>query len=304
MSKKNPEIEILMATYNGERYLEEQINSLLNQTYVNWKLKIRDDNSTDKTLSIIKNYQKKYPDKIFLMKDMNGNLGAKNSFLELLKNSKADYVMFCDQDDVWLDNKIEKTLKKTLEIEDGPTLVHTDLKVVDEKLNLISESFWKFQKIDPKRKEHNYLIVQNNITGCTMMLNKDLIELSKKNFPNGIMHDWIIAIIASLSGKIGFISEQTILYRQHKKNEVGAKGYFKSILKKVKNISQVKKTMYKTNLQLKDIYSLIEDEQLKSELKEYSDLLNKNFLKRKTWILRHRYLKYGLLRKISQLILF
>lgn len=234
-------VEILMATYNGERYLSEQIESILNQSYKDWKLLVRDDGSKDRTLDILKLYKAKYPKKITLMEDKKGGLRAKENFLELLRQSKSDYIMFCDQDDVWLPNKIEVTLEKMKKVENGPTLIHTDLKVVDKELNLISDSMWRYQKLSPERKEYNFLIVQNNITGCTMMINRELAKLSIGEFPNGLMHDWIIGIVASLKGTIDYVEERTILYRQHGNNDVGAQEYYANFLKKIKKVNELKK---------------------------------------------------------------
>lgn len=300
--KNNPRIEILMATYNGEKYIKEQIESLLNQTYINWSLLIRDDGSSDGTVKIIEDYEKKYSEKIKILKDNKGSLRAKDNFLELLRNSKEDYIMFCDQDDVWLPNKIEITLKKMLEIEDGPTLIHTDLKVVDKSLNTIADSFWKFQNLNPNRKTHNYLIVQNNITGCTMMINRKLVNLSKGDFPNGTMHDWIIGIIASLKGRIDYIVEPTILYRQHGKNDVGAKGYFSTIKNNIKKLKDIKIGLYRTNIQLKEIIQELKLEDL--EINEYIDLINKSPIYRKYWIIKKKYLKKGIIWKLGQIILY
>lgn len=297
--KLNPRVEILMATYEGEEYIDEQLQSLLNQTYENWTLLIRDDGSTDKTLEIIQKYEKKKSDRIKLLKDNKGSLGAKDNFLELLKNSKEDYIMFCDQDDIWLPNKIEITLKKMLKVQEGPTLIHTDLKVVDKNLNILSNSFWKLQNLDPARISYNYMIVQNNITGCTAMLNRELVNLSKGEFPNGIMHDWIIGIIAALKGKIDYIEEPTILYRQHSRNSIGAKNYFQLAVSKLKNIKFIKSSLYQTNYQLSDILK-----NLNLETTEYVKLVEKNFIYRKYWILKNNYLKKGALWKIAQIILY
>lgn len=301
-------IDILMATYNGELYVAEQINSLLEQTYTNWKLLIRDDGSKDKTLGIIEEYIKKYPNKIELIKDEKGGLRAKDNFIELLNYSKSEYVMFCDQDDVWLPNKIEITLKKMKEIECGPTLVHTDLKVVDSKLNIISESMRKYQKIDPNAKEYNSIILQNNIVGCTMMMNKSLIEISKGSYPNGIMHDWIIGIIASIMGKIEHIDDATVLYRQHGKNHSGANKYKLNIISKIKKLSKLKEKreeLYKTNYQLSDILLeiKIEDNKLNKKLLEYVELPKKGLIYRKMWILRNKFYMPGILGKAKVLLL-
>ena len=109
-------LDILLATYNGEKFLKEQINSLLDQSYKNWKLLIRDDMSTDCTMAILSDYISKYPDKIKLLKS-NKRLGPCQSFNYLLQKSDSDYVMFCDQDDIWLPEKIELSLKKMRSLE-------------------------------------------------------------------------------------------------------------------------------------------------------------------------------------------
>ena len=116
MSKK---IYILLATYNGEKYLKEQLDSLFEQTNQHWTLWIHDDNSKDNTVNIIKKYKSKYPDQIEFLDDDISTGGAKENFTYLLDNinDDYDYIMFCDQDDVWLEDKIEITLKKMLEIE-------------------------------------------------------------------------------------------------------------------------------------------------------------------------------------------
>lgn len=304
--KENPKVEILMATYNGENYIEEQIESLFNQTYTNWNLLIRDDGSKDRTIEILEKLEKQYPDKIKLLRDSKGGLKAKDNFLELLRNSKENYIMFCDQDDVWLPNKIEITLKKMLKVEEGPTLIHTDLKVVDKNLNIISNSFWKFQNINPSRKAYNYLIVQNNITGCTMMINRELANLSNSEFPNGLMHDWVIGIIASLKGKIEYIKESTILYRQHGNNDVGAKGYSQTILKKIKNFKKIKNEIYKINDQLEIIVKNIEinDFELQKKINQFINLPNKNLFYRKYWLIKNNFTKQGVLWKVAYIILF
>ena len=304
MEVEYPKIEILMATYNGEKYIEEQIKSLFKQTYKNWTLLIRDDGSKDNTVGIIRKYEKENPNRIKFLEDKKGGLKAKNNFLELLRNSQEEYVMFCDQDDIWLPNKIELTLKKMLEVEIGPTLIHTDLKVVDEKLKIISNSFWKFQNLDPNRKKYNHLIVQNNITGCTMMVNKELIALCKEEFKNGIMHDWVIGIIASLKGKIEYIDTQTILYRQHGKNDVGAKKYnlLYFLEKFINNRKELKKNSSKSREQIKEIALKLKLEIREEEsINEYISLENKKNIYRKFWLIKNGYLKTGVYRKIGQI---
>ena len=256
----NKKIYILMATYNGEKYIKEQINSILNQTYKNWKLIIHDDNSKDNTVKIIKEYEKKYPNKIKLIDDEISTGGAKENFTYLLNSidDNFDYIMFCDQDDVWLENKIELTLNKMIEIEsnyhDKPILIHTDLKVVDEKLNIIAESMFKYQKLCiSNQKSLKNISIENIITGCTMMLNKKLVLNSRIIPKEAIMHDWWIAIMTlKNNGIIEFVKNSTIRYRQHSFNTIGSKKvnfiyYLKKFIKVSEAIENYKKilTQYK-----------------------------------------------------------
>ena len=239
-------VYILLATFNGEKYLAEQLDSLNEQTYTSWRLWVHDDNSTDSTVSIIRNYKNLFPEKICFIDDEISTGGAKQNFSYLLDSidSNFDYLMFCDQDDVWLENKIQLTLDRMNEIENKgnyPTLIHTDLKVVDENLCLISDSFFSYQHINPMWSRHfNSSIVQNSVTGCTVMLNKKAVEISSPIPSLAIMHDWWILLqVLKFKGVVDFLNEPTILYRQHLNNDVGAKGFsLLGVLIKINNIKK------------------------------------------------------------------
>jgi glycosyltransferase involved in cell wall biosynthesis len=221
------QIDILLATYNGEKYLSEQIESILNQTHEEWILRIRDDGSTDKTVEIISTYTSKYPDKIALIKDSEKNLGATLNFSRLMEKSDAEYIMFCDQDDIWMNNKIEITLAKMKELETEysntvPLMVFSDLTVVDEKLNEVEKSFWNFQKIEPNISKNLYeIMAQNVVTGCTMMFNNKALTLCKPIPTKDILHDHWVAVNVC----------------QHDSNELGAIGVdFKYFVQQIKYI--------------------------------------------------------------------
>lgn len=240
-------IDILMATYNGEQYIAEQLDSLLNQTFTNWQLIVHDDGSVDNTINIIKQYIENYPDKICLIDDGIRTGGAKNNFLHVMQFSKAPYIMFCDQDDVWLPNKIELTYKAMIEHEKQkgekvPLLVHTDLCVVDSKLNIIAPSMIDYQKLRPDNgSEIILLAIENCITGCTMMVNRTLLNISLKMPNHAMMHDWWMGLMAlQHRGTIKFLNISTLLYRQHEVNTVGAKKvtYF-FYLKKIFSIKKI-----------------------------------------------------------------
>ena len=240
-------IDILLATYNGQAYLREQIDSILAQSNQDWQLLIRDDGSNDNTVSIIKDYVAKYSDKILLIEDSENHLGASLNFSRLLENSTAEYIMFSDQDDVWLPRKVEATLNLMKATEKAypnkPILVHTDLRVVDSRLKIIAKSLWKYQGIPPEIGNNaNRVVLQNCATGCTIMINSKAKEISLPVPKEAIMHDWWLAINAAKHGKIVYIPKQLVLYRQHSNNAVGAKKFPKrKVWGFLKNIIFLKK---------------------------------------------------------------
>lgn len=219
------DIDILLATFNGESYIYELLDSICNQTYTSWRLLIRDDCSSDDTAIKIKYFSEKYSEKVVVINNKNRRLGVVGNFNALLNESTANYIMFADQDDVWLPRKIELTLSKAIDgYNNMPMLIHTDLSVVDKNLNSLSDSFWRYQAIDPTRADKlKDVMVQNVVTGCTMLINRSLAEMAMPIPDESKMHDWWIAMVAVAFGKIEFIPESTILYRQHGKNDTGAK---------------------------------------------------------------------------------
>lgn len=229
-------LNILLATYNGELYLNDQLESIKVQTNQDFIILSRDDMSLDSTIDILKFHGIKQI-------ESKKNLGAKQSFAELLdyavENTESKYFMFCDQDDVWNHDKIEKTYMKMRMLEEQygkntPLLVHSNLTVVDKFLNVLALSFLKYQHIDPSKDSLNRLLLHNIVTGCTMMINRALAEKVKSMPKEAIMHDWWIAMVASAFGKIAYIDEPLMLYRQHGSNDTGAKKYgFGYVLKKL-----------------------------------------------------------------------
>lgn len=219
-----------MAVYNGDKYLAQQIDSILAQTFTEWKLIICDDNSSDKSFDIIEKYRNMYPNKITAYRNNVSSGSAQANFMSMLKYSETEYTMFSDQDDIWLPNKLDLTIAKMHQMETKygniPLLVHTDMTVVDSELQELSHSFMKYSGLNPRKRDFNHLLVQNNISGCTMMINRAVLNLVNGVPPtNMIMHDWWIGLTASAFGKVDYIEKSTSLYRQHKNNELGAKHY-------------------------------------------------------------------------------
>lgn len=243
-----------MATYNGQEYLKKQIDSILAQSNRDWQLLIRDDGSCDNTISIIEDYMARFPDRIKLITDKQCHLGASLNFGRLLEYADTEYIMFSDQDDIWLPNKIELTLNVMKATEqlypDKPVLVHTDLRVIDPHSNTIADSMWSYQKLFPEIGNNlNKITAQNVVTGCAMMINKKAKAVSIPIPREAIMHDWWIAIKVAKHGKIAYVSTPSILYRQHPGNEIGAKEVQKinslHFLKKLCRLKELLSAQYK-----------------------------------------------------------
>lgn len=222
-------IDILLATYNGERFLAEQLDSIAAQTHTNWQLIVRDDGSSDGTPALIEAFRARHPDKVTVLADADGNLGLVQNFSRLMQHSDAPYAAFCDQDDVWMAEKLELSLAKMQQMEreqgaDGPLLVFNDLMVVDDTLQPIHRSFWRYQRVQPGWCNHlSRLLTQNMVTGCTMLMNRSLVALASPIPPALAYHDWWTALVSAAFGTSGYCAEPTVRYRQHMQNVVGAR---------------------------------------------------------------------------------
>ncbi len=227
METNKPLVSVVLATFNSEKHLEDLLDSIVNQTFGDFELVVRDDVSRDKTLEIIERYIKK-DGRIRLVPNSVPSGSAAGNFFKLLNvELNGRYVMCADADDVWLETKIEKTLELMQKSEQRfgektPILVHTDLSVVDQNLDIIAKSMFKYEKISAERKSFKNYISQNNVTGCTMMVNRALLRFAVPRPKKAVMHDWWLALCAAQFGEIAFLDIPTILYRQHGNNQVGA----------------------------------------------------------------------------------
>lgn len=250
-------IAILLASYNGEKYLGEQIDSIIKQTYTDWDLYIRDDGSKDQTIDIIKDYCQK-DKRIHHFEDKVVHIGAKNSFLKLLENVQSDLYMYCDQDDVWLPTKIEHSINlyNTVRAKfDTPIVIHTDAEVVDSQLHTINKSYWRSAHIVPERYNRNYelLAIMTCTQGTTMLFNDKAKELCFPYDDYFTMHDWWVSTrVLKAGGHIEALHEATILYRQHSSNVYGVSyGEDLKMLTKIKKLSEVYSVNKKKYLYLK-----------------------------------------------------
>lgn len=219
-------VQILLATWNGAQWLPELLESLKRQTFSDWQLLIRDDGSCDRTLRILLDWQALYPEKVALLQVGGEHLGSTQSFSQLVQASAAPYLMFCDQDDIWLPEKVELQLSalQQLEAEHGiqtPLLVHCDLAVVDALQHLRAVSFWDYRQFDVAQRRQAYLL-NNVVTGCAVLFNRAAASLAFPAPVEAMQHDRWLALVCAWFGGIQALPHPLILYRQHGENQLGA----------------------------------------------------------------------------------
>ena len=232
-------LAILLSTFNGETFLREQLDSILQQSFTDFIIVARDDGSVDRTRGILTQYAAEHAGRFLILPDEGSNLGAKASFAALMQyvlEHKSElgltraYMMFADQDDIWAANKIEIEFESLLLLETGdgcrmPALVHSDLEVVDFEGKRIAASYIAYQGLQRQRDSLVNQVQSNLVTGCTAVINE---ELALKVLPipdQAIMHDWWIAIAAVAYGRRLFIDQCLVRYRQHGRNTIGAKPF-------------------------------------------------------------------------------
>ena len=274
MDKK---VDILLATYNGEKYLREQLDSILAQDYNDFNLIISDDCSTDSTREILEDYEKK-DDRIRVIYQQN-NMGSNKNFEFLLSQVSSKYYMFSDQDDVWNKDKVKLSLE-TIEKNDLD-LVYTDLEVVNEDLVTVNKSFNKKMKLIRKQRKFNDFRLEylyNCVTGCTMICKSENLKYILP-FPEtkNILHDYWIALITSINGKIYYLDVPTLKYRQHVNNQVGTSRYtqrYKTFDEKRDYIIDLKIDKFTTYLERKNCFNTELNELSKQGLSYFQRVKN------------------------------
>ena len=220
------EVVVLLSTYNGEPYLREQLESLREQSYRDWKCLMRDDGSTDKTREILEAYAAQDARFVFETSDRD-HLGPVQSFARLLERAEAyRYYFFCDQDDRWHPDKIEASLEAMRKAESRfaglPLALHSDLTVTDENLEIVRSSMKSSQaRLFDQKDFFAKLVAQNYVTGCTLLINRALRDAAGPIPPAAIMHDWWLALVAAAKGRVLYLDRPTLLYRQHRANASG-----------------------------------------------------------------------------------
>jgi len=228
-----------------------------------------------------------------------------------MEHSTAPYLMFCDQDDIWLNEKIEKSLMKIQAMEEIygsniPLLVYTDLSVCNEKKDILSDSFWKYQGGDPTVPlNHAKALVQNNATGNTMIFNRTLLNNALPFSSDAVMHDWWVALTALYLGKIDYIFDQTIMYRQHNRNVSGSKG--RNILPMLRKLPQychtLEKNIQQSNSFLENFRTQLDQQQI-STLKTFTTLFYINRFQRLYKLLQFQFLTLHNFKDIGKICMF
>lgn len=300
-----PLFDILLATYNGSKFLAQQLDSLLNQTYAPIHIYIRDDNSKDGTVKILKDYKERNPDKITIIEGVYNENRATGNFSVLMSYSTAPYILFSDQDDIWDLDKVERLYKKIVEIEtankEKPVFIFTDLRIIDAENNLKAHSLWQKEKLNPKRTSMANLLTQNVANGCASMINRKLLLLGQ-NIPQGAMlHDHWLILLASAAGVVDYLDEQTISHRIHSTNTSRAESEIRKERKKdlgsIVKGENLNQYFAKLKIQAELIKQrLLENGLLNTEnervFEDFIHLKDYNFLKRKWVVLKNDFLKH------------
>lgn len=295
-------VDILLATYNGEKYLDQQLESIFEQDYHDFRIIIRDDGSTDQTLNILSKWKGLYPQKIELVEDNLKNLGPTQNFNRLMEISDAPYICFSDQDDKWLHNKLSKQMERILALEkENPgtgIMVFSDLILCDEQLNIISPSLIEKDRLDAKAIEANRLLMQNVPYGCATIINRKLLKMATPIDSRALLHDHWLAIISSLTGKINYLDEALIYHRVHTSNASRAESEHKkqasqSIQSKINNQNfhnYLFKQVEQAQAVLENLGALLDDEQT-AMLTDFIALKDSKGIRRKWLIIKNRFFK-------------
>lgn len=305
-------VTIAMSVFNAENYLEQQLQSLTLQSYKNWKLLVRNNGSTDRTLAILKDFQNlQGKDRVKIINTKHTINQVYNSFAQLVDKIRTRYVMLCDGDDFWLPEKIKDAVKEISKMEiihgsEVPLLYHTDLTLVDHELSPFAISMWKAQRLNPNRKHAINCLMHNHAIGNTFIFNQALKAKVKLRPCYLIMHDVFYLTIASLFGVVSYGKKSHTLYRQHSGNVVGGEVLYgwKSLYGKL-NPRMIKRAINKKCQLAKEILALHGNQMSPSDFSAFQDIAkipSSSWLRRRFYLLKHRVFMNGFLRTLALFI--
>ncbi len=287
-------VSVALAVYNGEKYLKELLSSLEKQTNKPTELVVLDDCSSDNSLKIIRTFPFSFEVRIF---SNERNRGPVYTFKKLLDLCKGNYIAFCDQDDIWLPEKLEVSISSLKKINSSKSaVVFTDLSVIDENGKILQNSFWKQMAIKPEKFSLTDILFGNIITGCTAIINRSMASQFQKMPLDIMMHDHWIALIAYSFGKFAFIDQPTVMYRSHLNNVTSKE---KSSLLKILHSDFKQRSSYlneniRQAIRFKTIYSIDLSATDKKKLNEFISLQERPF-----WYRRFQRYRRSLIRNFK-----
>lgn len=301
---EDTKLDICLAMYNGAEWLEDFLWSIKRQSHLNWRLIVSDDGSTDESMNILRDFFCHDTDRLLVVNRKNIGLGIVANFQDALLASSAEYIFLADQDDVWLPEKLKELFIqiKTLEGEQkSAALVFSDMLVVDENLKTISDSWWRYCKASPQWAfSLKNLLCQNVAPGCSIVINRSLIEVALPAPACALMHDWWLMLVCSITGVIGYCPGKTLLYRRHTKaatySDLG--GFFSGFMRFLFRGNMVRENFMDTVRQALSLCMTYEKVMSKSNLYLINDYIrasHENWII-KRWIL----LKHGIRRTSIQ----
>lgn len=287
-------INIVLSTYNGAKFLAEQIESIQKQTFTDWQLLIRDDGSTDETPQIIKQFVVADKRIKFINADKRENFGIIKNFFTLVKFEAADYYFFSDQDDVWLPNKMATMLDEAAKHDQAkPLMVYMDLSVVDQNLVVTQPSMIRSQSHHANTTLLAEL-TENTVTGGVAMINHALAE-KWVDTDDIVMHDWYLALLATATGKLVYIDKPGELYRQHDNNVLGARTLRKRFAKWLNPLQALGKYWWLIRTSQKQAGLLLGQPDLSTRHREmveaYVGLINQGMTQRLSLLKKYQFKK-------------
>lgn len=317
-------ISVFVAAYNGEKYIRQQLESIAfqNMDGVEEELEIiiSDDCSNDGTLKVLQEFQREISKEtqkrvsVKITEHQKPSGSAQGNFFRMFRewDRKSSYIMLSDQDDVWMEDKVKKLYIKMKALEEAhgthtPILLHTDAQVTDESLNVLHKSLFAFQNISPERNRLNQLLVQNNVTGGTVMMNRSLALLLTREPEICLMHDAWIALVASAFGVTGWVAEPLSKYRQHGNNTLGAESAssLAPMVKRLRDKSASRENYRRMFGQAACLLSMFSDKltgEQKKMLTAFADMKRMGRIRKIITVFRFGFTKNTWLRTLGQLI--
>lgn len=316
-------VHIIMAAYNGEAYIREQIMSIRESTHKDWVLWIFDDGSSDNTAETVKSQVEEDTERIHYIVNTS-NKGVTLNFLEGVRFAAGykeesfegteavnQYFMFCDQDDVWMPDKIEKSLKAMKRFEKKyscklPLVIFTDAIIADEHLGAISSSFHKSNHLNTSKLGFGNILMENKLIGCTMMFNTALVKKLTVLPVHARYHDWWIGILGAAFGHIVYLPHPTIYYRQHGGNVVGNQEFTGYVKKRMATLKEQKKVIVSNVAQAQEFYEIYKEslsDDKKMKVYAMAELLKRNWAVRRLLCFRYGFLKSGFVRNAALMLI-